>query len=112
MLKDNLDATNLRMEMERVWTDIAKPYPNLNLSVSPCPAHKSMHGCRFKSKSTRYPDIHEFTHYVHHHNNIQAFLHFCNILAIIIWTMEKREGGSGGHGRGCFDCLVCLARYE
>jgi hypothetical protein len=50
-------------------------------------------------------DIHEFTHYVYHHNNIGAFRYFNNILDI--WTMEVR--GSGRHGCGRFDCLVCLA---
>jgi hypothetical protein len=66
------------MTMEQIWTDIAKPDPNPNLSASPCPAHKSIHGhgCRSKFKPTGYSDIqdiHRFTYYVHHHNNIGPF---------------------------------------
>jgi hypothetical protein len=55
-------------------------------------------------------DIREFTHYVHHHNNIGAFRRFCNITTIIIWIIEGM--GSGGHGRGHFDFQVCLAGFE
>jgi hypothetical protein len=50
------------MAMERVWMDIAKPDPNPNPSALSCPAHESIygHGCRSKSKSTGYSDIHEY----------------------------------------------------
>jgi hypothetical protein len=64
-LVDGLDlvvATEVTMAMERVWTDIAIPNPCPNSSVSLCPAHESIHGhgCRSKSKSAGYPDIHGY----------------------------------------------------
>jgi hypothetical protein len=52
------------------------------------------------------PDIHISTG-LHTIYIIIIILDHLSLLAIIIWKMEGR--GSGGHGRGRFDCLVCLA---
>jgi hypothetical protein len=53
-------------------------------------------------------DIHVFTHYVHHHNNIEPFWeHFSNIPAILIWTMEGR-GGEEIRGGGVADTARSL----
>jgi hypothetical protein len=41
---------------------------------------------------------------------IIIILEYFGLLAIIISTIEGR--GSGGHGRGRFDCLVCLAGFK
>jgi hypothetical protein len=53
---------DLRMAMERVWTDIGKPDPCPNPSASLCPTHEIIHGhgCRPKSKSDGYLDIHGY----------------------------------------------------
>jgi hypothetical protein len=52
----------LRMAMERVWTDMPKPDPCPNPPTLLCPAHETIHGhgCRSKSKSSGYPDIHGY----------------------------------------------------
>jgi hypothetical protein len=62
MIKVDRLGSVVRMAMERVWTDIPKPNPCPNPKASLCPAHESIHGheYRSKSKSTGYSDIHGY----------------------------------------------------
>jgi hypothetical protein len=78
------------MAMERVWTDIAKPDPNP--SASPCPTHESIHGhgCRSKSKPTRYLDIHEYP-WIYTMYIIIIMLDHFGLLTIIVG--QWRRGG-------------------
>jgi hypothetical protein len=102
------------MAMERVWTDIVKLNPNPSASL--CPTHESIHGHGYhsKSKPNGYPDIPWIPIGLHTiYITIIISKHFGIFLQHFSNNYMDIEGrGSGGHGRGRFDCLVCLARSE